>query len=301
MARRRSGRNISGFLLLDKPAGPTSNQALQRVRRLLDASKAGHTGTLDPMATGMLPVCCGAATKVAGLAIQAGKHYETTGRLGAATETGDSSGSVVGVAEIPELDADAFGAVLQRFSGVIEQVPPRYSAIRHEGRRLYELARKGIQVEASARKVTIHSIELIDVAWPEFTLRVHCSKGTYIRTLVEDIGRELGSLAHVTALRRTGVDPFVDQQMVSFEDLEAVATPEERAERFLLPVDLVLMHWPQIEISHGQAQRIRLGQRIALDAPPETGSYRIYEPSSSFIGIGEITSEGELRPKRIFL
>lgn len=301
MARRKRGRDVSGFVLLDKPCGPTSNQALQRVRRLFDARKAGHTGTLDPLATGMLPICLGAATKTAALAIAASKHYEATGLLGAATDTGDSMGEVTGHADIAGIGPAEIAAAVGEFSGEIEQIPPRYSAVRHEGRRLYELARKGIEVEAAPRRVTIHSIELCGVALPQFTVRVHCSKGTYIRTLIEDIGRRLGTLAHVTALRRIAVDPFTGRSMVTLERLEAAASTQAGLDAFLLPVDCVLTDWPKIELRPELAERIRQGQRVVLEMAPSAGKYRIYQAHSVFVGIGDVTPAGELVPRRIFL
>ncbi|HMB74075.1 MAG TPA: tRNA pseudouridine(55) synthase TruB, partial [Gammaproteobacteria bacterium] len=240
MARSRRGQDISGFVLLDKPRGPTSNQALQRVRRLFDARKAGHTGTLDPLATGMLPICFGAATRTAALAIQASKLYETTGLLGVATDTGDAMGEVSQRAAIGGIQPADIAAATARFVGEIEQVPPRYSAVRHEGRRMYELARRGIEVEAAPRRVTIHEIRLRSVELPQFSLQVHCSKGTYIRTLVEDIAKSVGTVAHVTELRRTGVDPFLGAEMVTMEELERASSAQQRIERFLLPVDSVL-------------------------------------------------------------
>ena len=191
MPRRKRGTSISGFVLVDKPEGPTSNQVLQRVRRLFDARKAGHTGTLDPMATGMLPICLGEATKTAALAIQADKQYTVTGKLGAATDTGDRLGEVIETAAVPQIDTAALGAVLKEFIGEIEQVPPRYSAVRHEGKRLYELARAGVDAPRRPRRITIHGLELLDIQLPEFSIAVHCSKGTYVRTLVEDIAKRL--------------------------------------------------------------------------------------------------------------
>lgn len=301
MARRKRGRDISGFVLVDKPRGPTSNQVLQRVRRLFDARKAGHTGTLDPLATGMLPICLGAATKAAALAIQADKEYETTGMLGVATETGDSLGQITETAGADHVDRSAIAAVLENFIGEINQVPPRYSAVRYEGKRLYELARSGVEVSPPPRCVTIHSIELRDARPPEFTIRVRCSKGTYIRTLVEDIGRALGAPAHVTALRRISVEPFDEQAMVTLETLEAEDSVEDRIRKYLLPVDCVLMHLPRIEVDADAAACLCQGQKIQLARGPEAGRFRIYDASSVFVGLGDVSPSGELFPKRIFI
>jgi len=301
MARMKRGCDISGFLLLDKPQGPTSNAVLQRVRRLFDARKAGHTGTLDPLATGMLPICFGAATKVASHAISANKVYEATGLLGVATDTGDAQGEIVAEAPIPVIDDGMIESLIGQFSGEISQIPPRYSAVRHEGRRLYELARKGVEVAPRARRISIHALEFCAVAPPELRIRVRCSKGTYIRTLVEDIGKALGTLAHVTELRRIGVDPFVDEPMLRLEEIEAIETPTERAARLLLPVDCVLGHLPRIDLDASQACRIRQGQRLRLQDSRVMGTCRIYEAHSAFVGIGHLAPGGELFPRRIFL
>ncbi|MGW8370459.1 MAG: tRNA pseudouridine(55) synthase TruB, partial [Gammaproteobacteria bacterium] len=274
---------------------------LQRVRRLLDARKAGHTGTLDPLATGMLPICFGSATKTASLAISANKLYEATALLGIATDTGDALGKVVAEASVPALDETMLGSVIEQFTGEISQVPPRYSAVRYEGKRLYELARRGIEVAPAARHVRIHALEFFAVAPPELRIRVRCSKGTYIRTLVEDIGKALGTVAHVTALRRIGVDPFVDRPMVALDEIEAIDTPTERAARFLLPVDCVLGHLPRIDLDTAQAGRIRQGQRLHVAGSLVEGPCRIYEAHSQFVGIGHLAPGGELFPKRIFL
>ena len=301
MARRKRGRDLSGFLLLDKPRGPSSNQALQRVRRLFDARKAGHTGTLDPLATGMLPICFGAATRAACYAIGADKHYEATGLLGIGTDTGDALGEVTARAQPGDLDVATVAAACSAFAGEIDQTPPRYSAIRHEGKRLYELARKGIEVEVPARRVSIHAIEMTAAALPEFSVRVHCSKGTYIRTLIEDIGRRLGLPAHVTRLRRTAVAPFMDRPMYSIEALEEAADSSQGADGLLLPVDCVLQHWPRVDLDADTAARVCSGQKIGLLDPLPAGRCRIYGPAQEFVGIGEISPGAELFPKRIFI
>ena len=301
MARRKRGRDISGFLILDKPQGPTSNHALQTVRRLFDARKAGHTGTLDPLATGMLPICFGEATKTAALAIQADKVYEATGRLGIATDTADALGKITATAGIENVDASAIATVLADFVGTTAQLPPRYSAIRHRGKRLYELARAGIDPPREPRDITIHSIELCSVELPKFTIRVHCGKGTYIRTLVEDIGARLGTLAHVSALRRISVDPFTEQPMISVTDLEAAVAAGDPLEKYLLPVDYVLSDWRRVDVSATDAQRLRQGQKLRLDDPSEPGKVRVYDQGSAFVGIAEVSDSGELSPRRIFL
>jgi tRNA pseudouridine55 synthase len=299
--RRKRGRNLNGFLLLDKPSGPTSNQVLQRARRILDARKAGHTGTLDPLATGMLPICFGAATRAATYAIHADKHYEATGLLGIATDTADSMGEVIARSDPSGIDAAAIEFACRSFHGEIEQVPPQYSAIRHQGQRMYDLARRGVKVEAPARRVTIHQLSMVAAAPPEFRIRVHCSKGTYIRTLIEDIARRMGTHAHVIRLRRTAVAPFFGRPMVTLEALEAASQTAEGADAALLPVDCVLQHWPSIELEAAVAARVRSGQKVQLSRPLPTGQYRIYGEAAEFVGIGEVSPSAELFPKRIFL
>ena len=301
MARRKRGRDISGFVLVDKPSGPTSNQVLQRVRRLFDARKAGHTGTLDPLATGMLPICLGAATKAAALAIQADKTYEATARLGTSTDTGDSLGQPAASADTEHVVSGAVAEVCRRFIGDIEQIPPRYSALKHEGRRMYELARAGVDVPRKPRTVRIHALDVCSEQLPEFTVRVRCSKGTYIRTLIEDIAAALDTVAHVTALRRLSVDPFEAGSMVSLEALEAEPDVESRIAKYLLPVDIVLQHLPSIDVAPGRAAKLCQGQKVELEQAPETGKCRIYDAASAFIGIGELAPSGELFPKRIFI
>jgi tRNA pseudouridine55 synthase len=249
----------------------------------------------------MLPICLGEATKTAALAIQADKQYETTGELGVATDTGDSLGRMTNQAKSEHVDAAAIAAVLDEFVGEIQQLPPRYSAVRHEGKRLYEFARAGIEVPRSPRIVTIRSIELLSSDIPAFSIRVRCSKGTYIRALVEDIGKRLGTLAHVTQLRRISVDPFSGHSMVRLDELEAQESVEARQQQYLLPVDCVLSHWPRIAIGAGDAVRLRQGQKIMLDDGPAAGRFRVYDPSAVFVGIGDVSPSGELFPKRIFL
>lgn len=216
-------RRVDGILLLDKPEGMTSNRALQRVKHLFAARKAGHTGSLDPLATGLLPLCFGEATKVSGFLLEADKRYRVTCRLGITTTTGDREGEPLQRRPVPVLDDAAITAVLQRFIGRIEQVPPMYSALKHKGERLYHLARQGIEVERAPRAVTIHDLVLLARGEEELELEVHCSKGTYVRTLCEDIGEALGCGAHVTALRRTALGPFVDVSMVTLEQVLEVS------------------------------------------------------------------------------
>jgi len=226
-ARRRTARAVNGILLLDKPAGMTSNQALQAVRRLLGAKKAGHTGSLDPAATGMLPICFGEATKVSSYLLDADKRYRVVARLGEATDTGDADGRVTETAAVPALEAGDWARIFAGFTGRIEQVPPMYSALKHEGRRLYELARRGEVVERKARAVTISALELLEARATRLAFRVACSKGTYVRTLVEDLARAAGTIAHTVSLRRESVAGFAGRAMVTLERVRLAATADD--------------------------------------------------------------------------
>jgi tRNA pseudouridine55 synthase len=295
-------RDVTGIVLLDKPAGITSNQALQRVKRLFGAAKAGHTGSLDPLATGMLPICLGEATKVSGLLLDAAKSYRVTAALGAATDTCDADGTVVERRPAPEIEASGIEAALAGFVGEIEQVPPMYSALKHKGRRLYELARRGEEVEREARRVTIYAIELEAVDWPVLEFRVDCSKGTYVRTLVVDLAARLGTVGHVRALRRLAVAPYAQSQMRDIADLEALAAEGwDRLDATLLPPDGALCAWPAIELDVEAALRLRQGQWLASDPARAPGRVRLYGEDGAFLGVGEVLATGELRPRRLFV
>lgn len=299
MARRRRGLPVNGVLLLDKPAGLSSNHALQRARRLFQAQKAGHTGTLDPMATGLLPVCFGEATKFSAHLLDADKAYRTRVELGTTTDTGDAEGCVVERHEVPRLTGADVEGVLERFHGEIDQVPPMYSALKHQGRRLYELAREGRSVERAARRVTVYDARLLSLADTAFDLDVRVSKGTYIRTLAEDIGGVLGCGAHISALRRLATGPFTGEGMMTLDALEALAGQAER-EAVLLPVDVLVDHLPRLEVTglaarqltHGQAARVETGE-LAGD---ETA--RLY-CEGAFLGLGVVAGPQEVAPKRL--
>jgi len=293
------GQNIHGVILLDKPAGRSSNQALQDVKRLFSARKAGHTGSLDPFATGMLPICLGEATKTAGFMLDADKAYRATAQLGTATATGDTEGEVVNEEAVPDLSEADIESVLADFEGVIEQVPPMYSALKHEGKPLYKLAREGREVERDAREVTIHSLVLESWQPPRLIFRVECSKGTYVRTLAEDLAKALGSCAHLESLRRLSVTPFDPDAMVTLEALDA-ARESGRHLEYLLPTDAGLQHWPRIEITEGQAARFCNGSPVIVDGQ-EPGIARVYQQDGGILGIGEIKSDGQTHPKRLFL
>jgi tRNA pseudouridine55 synthase len=296
---RARGRPVSGILLLDKPLGLSSNHALQRVKRLYDARKAGHTGSLDPLADGMLPICFGDATKLSAFLLDADKHYWFRVKLGETTATGDTEGEVLKVRPIDDVTPDQIEQVLQKFVGEIQQLPPMYSALKHKGKRLYELAREGVEVEREPRTVRIYSLALGEVNLPEFELRVHCSKGTYVRTLAEDIGEALGCGAHVTALRRTGVGPYTGFEMYSMEMLEQTAEQGKPAiDRLLLPIDTALSDWPEVRVNADTAFYLKQGQAVLVPRAPTEGWVRIYE-GETFLAVGQVQEDGRIAPKRL--
>lgn len=299
MSRTERGLDIHGIVLLDKPAGRSSNHALQDVKRLFSARKAGHTGSLDPFATGMLPLCFGEATKTAGFMLDSDKAYRATARLGVATSTGDVEGEVIREEPVPELSAADIETTMEGFLGVIDQVPPMYSALKHEGQPLYKLAREGREVERKARQVTIHNLTLEAWESPSLAFRVECSKGTYVRTLAEDLAKTLGSCAHLESLRRLYVSPFSADDMVTMDDLSA-AREENRLTDHLLPIDAGLSDWPRIEITPGQAARFSNGNPVIVDSK-ETELVRIYDQEGKILGIAETRPDGQAHPKRLFL
>lgn len=297
MSRRRKGRDVHGIALLDKPAGFSSNQAVQKVRWLFGARKAGHTGSLDPFATGMLPVCLGEASKTAGFMLDSSKTYLATAFLGKSTSTGDIEGEVLREMDLPMLDAHKIEATFRIFHGTIEQVPPMYSALKHEGQRLYKLARAGVEVERKARSIQVHSLELVGWEPPLLQFRVHCSKGTYVRTLAEGIAEKLGTCAHLKALRRLQVEPFCEQDMVTLDELTRLAQAEQ-IDSCLLPVDAGLIDWPLVTIDESSSHRFLHGNPVTPDCS-ETGLVRVYGPENRLLGLGEITPENQLKPKRV--
>jgi len=301
MGRRHSNlRRVNGILLLDKPSGMTSNAALQTVKRLYQARKAGHTGSLDPLATGLLPLCFGEATKVSGFLLDADKRYRVVCKLGERTTTGDAEGEVLEQRPVAGVAEARLREVLEGFVGEIEQIPPMYSAVKHKGERLYKLARQGVEVEREARRIDIHSLELRDFSLPTFEIEVHCSKGTYVRTLVEDIGELLGCGAHVTALRRLAVGPFDDSQMIDMAVLEATAAKSMAAlDKLLLPMESGLSQWPGVRLSGDAAFYLRQGQPVLVPQAPTEGWVRLYEGESRFLGMGEILDDGRVAPRRL--
>lgn len=287
----------TGIIVIDKPQGLTSNGTLQRVRKAYGAHSAGHVGTLDPMATGMLPVCLDEATKVIAEIEAGAKAYEFTVQLGHRTDTGDTEGRVVEEAPVPVLDAARLESALAAFRGVQQQVPPMYSALKRDGRPLYELARQGVEVERAARTIDIRRLELVALRPDALDLACECAKGTYIRVLGEDIARALGTLGHLTRLRRTWVEPFRDMPMITLE--AALAGVQERAG--LLPPDAALGHLPSVGIGSSQAVALRHGQAVSSDLTgvPTGRRVRIYEPSGAFMGLAEVLPDGRLQPRRL--
>jgi tRNA pseudouridine55 synthase len=301
MSRRKlRGRPVDGVVLLDKPIGLTSNQALQAVKRLFDARKAGHTGSLDPLATGMLPICLGEATKLSAYLLNADKCYLVECRLGVTTETGDREGTVRCERPVPRLSASEVEAVLGGFRGQILQVPPMYSALRHQGQRLYELARRGLEVERQPRSVSIHELRCEVQRSSHLALQVRCSKGTYVRSLVEDIGEALGCGAHVTALRRVSVGPYEGSAMVTLEGLGHLANNGFcELDSTLLPVDSALEQWPRLNLNTDLAFYLRNGQPVLVPRAPADGMVRLYDGESHFLGVGEIIDDGRVAPRRL--
>ncbi|MDE3207604.1 MAG: tRNA pseudouridine(55) synthase TruB [Pseudomonadota bacterium] len=291
----RTRKRVDGLLLLDKPSGITSNFALQQVKRLYDAQKVGHTGTLDPLASGLLPLCFGEATKFSACLLEADKVYEATLKFGVTTETGDSEGRIVSVRPV-RISVEQFGDVLQGFLGQIEQIPPMFSAIKIQGRPLYDYARQGKTVERPKRSVNIREIRLIE--WEQDNtalIQVHCSKGTYIRSLAEDIGEKLGCGAHLCALRRIASSGFHIGASVNLERLACMDEVERRAS--LMPVDVLVAAWPKLDLDANETHLISQGRVIRRDGLA-SGAIRLYGAVGEFLGMGEIL-EGIVQPRRL--
>jgi tRNA pseudouridine55 synthase len=287
-------RALHAVLLLDKPIGLSSNHALQRVKRLLNAEKAGHTGTLDPLASGLLPLCFGAATKFSQASLDADKRYTATLGLGRTTTTGDLEGTTVAERRV-EVDRATVDAALARFIGPLDQRPPMHSALKHEGRALYEYAREGREVERAPRRIIVQAIDVLSFEGATLVLDVRCSKGTYVRTLAEDIGAALGCGAHLAALRRTGSGALCIDQAVTLDALEAL--PEAERDRRLLPPDVLLADWPEHSLSADEAARFLTGLRRRVVAP-DAPRVRVYGPDRRVLGAAHITA-GELIPDRL--
>jgi tRNA pseudouridine55 synthase len=295
----------SGILLLDKPAGLSSNAALQRVRRMLGAEKAGHVGSLDPLATGMLPICLNEATKIAGDVVAGRKRYRFTIGLGVRTATGDTEGAIVETAPVPALDAAGIDAARQRFLGRQTQIPPMYSALKRDGQPLYKLARAGVEVDRPARDIELFELSLLGFDAGSIELETLCSKGTYVRTLAEDLAKALGTCGHVTALRRVHVEPFGAEPM---ETLESIAQAREAGGwPKVLPADWPLGHLPKVSLCLPEVTRLMHGQAVAVpadaaDAPINAAArVRLYDEAGKFLGIGEADGRGSVQPRRLFV
>ena len=296
MTIRQPRRDIHGILLLDKRLGISSNKALQEVKRLFNANKAGHTGSLDPLATGLLPVCFGEATKISGMLLDDDKRYQAVIQLGIKTDTGDLEGNVIETKPVPKFNVEEITAVLVQFNGMIDQVPPMYSALKHHGKKLYELARDGLTVDRLARRISIYELHLLGFQTEYLELEVYCSKGTYIRTLAEDIGDKLGCGATVKALRRIQSGSFSIQQARTIKELQELDNQQLLA--FLIDVDFPLKALPSIQLNNQQAISIKHGQTIDLEEQLR-GSVRLYD-QGGFLGLGEMRLDGKLAPKRLF-
>lgn len=298
---RKKGRDIHGVFLLDKPQGMSSNDILQKVKRLFQANKAGHTGALDPLATGMLPICLGEATKFSQFLLDSDKRYQVTAKLGERTDTSDAEGQVVETRAVNVNEAEIMAALAQ-FRGDILQVPTMFSALKHNGKPLYEYARQGIMVEREARPVTIFELRFIEYNAPYLTLEVHCSKGTYIRTLVDDLGEILGCGAHVTVLRRLAVANYPIGAMMTYEDLQNLSKnqPLEVLDQHLLPLDTAVESLPKINLTAEQTKAVGFGQRKKFENVNQIyGQVRLFSESGQFLGVAEITNDNVIRPSRM--
>lgn len=294
-------RDLDGILLLDKPEGLTSNAALQKVRRLLGARKAGHTGSLDPLASGLLPLCFGQATKVCGLLLEANKTYLVTMVLGERTTTGDREGAVIERLPVPKLDADALRRVAAGFLGESGQIPPMYSALKHQGQRLYQLARQGLEVERPARRITVHRIDLLGIEDHRLQFEIECSKGTYVRSLAEDFARACGTVGHVGSLRRLSLGPFTRPAMHELASVEQAATRADALDALLLPVDAALPGMPAVMLGTAEQACVLQGQPVFV-AGPGSARVRMYGEGGLFLGTGRMTAEGRrLAPERIMV
>lgn len=306
MGRQRKGRLLDGILLLDKPAGFSSNQALQRVKWLFFAAKAGHTGSLDPLATGVLPLCLGEATKFSQYLLDADKAYTSTFVLGERRTTGDAEGEVLATVDASALTRQQVEQGLGAFRGEIEQIPSMYSALKHAGQPLYKLARKGQEVERSARSVVIHHLELLDFRpgeRAEVDVAIECSKGTYVRSIAEDLGAALGVGGYVSALRRTRAGPFTLEQCIALPALEALKEAEqvEDMDALLLPADTALEALPTVRLTESGGYYLRQGQPVLVPNAPHNGMVRVALETGEFLGVGEILDDGRVAPRRLIV
>ena len=292
-------KDVNGILLLNKPLGISSNKALQAVRNIFKANKAGHTGSLDPLATGMLPVCFGEATKYSGYLLDSSKSYRAICKLGVTTTTGDAEGDIVSEKPV-NVSTQSLDQAIAKFIGKIQQTPPMYSAVKHKGERLYNLARQGIEVERKSREIEIFKLEVIAFDDDLLELDVHCSKGTYIRTLAEDIGNVLGCGAYLTSLVRIAVQPFWDAKSYTLDDLREISDDEDQQlSDCLLPIESALTDWPLVELTPDMSFYILQGQAVQVPKSPTQGLVRLVDETRGFIGLGQIQSDGRVAPKRM--
>ena len=307
MARRRKGRPVNGILLLDKPTDISSNNALQKVKRIYFAEKAGHTGALDPLATGMLPICLGEATKFSQFLLDSDKRYRVIAKLGERTNTSDSDGEVVETRDV-KVDRGQLERCIAKFRGETDQIPSMFSALKYQGKPLYEYAREGIEVPRESRKITVYEIQLLRFEGHDVEMEVHCSKGTYIRTIVDDLGEMLGCGAHVTYLRRTGVSDYPYEKMVTLEQLEALLEqareqdiqPKELLDPLLLPMDTAVQDLPEVNLIPELTDMVQHGQPVQVFGAPLDGTVRMTSgEEKTFIGVGEIDDDGKIAPKRL--
>lgn len=289
-------RTINGVLLLNKPSGMSSNHALQKVKRLYQAKKAGHTGSLDPLATGMLPICFGIGTKLSQYLLDADKRYRVIAKLGQRTTTSDAEGEIVAEKPVPEFSADEIESVLKDYRGGISQIPSMFSALKYQGQPLYKLARQGITVERAARDITIYELQLIRIENDELELEVHCSKGTYIRTLVDDIGEQLGCGAHVQMLHRSAVSGFDSADMINWDTLEAM--PQEHLDHCIMPVNKMVAHFPRISIASSAGFYLQNGQDIKAPEGATPGLVQLF-CGEQFLGLGEVSASNRIVPRKM--
>lgn len=320
MGRKRRGRDVHGVIVLDKPAGISSGEAVQQVKRLFAASKVGHTGSLDPLATGVLPLCFGEATKFSQYLLDSDKRYLAKLRLGVATDSGDADGKVIAERPVPALTPTALDAALDSFRGEFEQVPSMFSAVKHQGKPLYKLARQGIEVERQARPVTVYANDVVALEGAEVTLNIHCSKGTYVRNIAHDLGEALGCGAHVCELRRTQAGPYAEADLVTMEELEARRAEGRSLDDLLRPVATAVGQWPPVELADAPAFYLKQGQPVFVPHAPTRGWVRLYERGGArqpamprlpaervaednadgvFLGVGEILEDGRVAPRRL--
>ena len=315
MSRKRRGRDVHGIIVLDKPGAMSSNDAVQEVKRLFGARKVGHTGSLDPLATGVLPLCLGEATKFSQYLLDSDKRYLTKVRLGVATDSGDADGKVIAERHVAGITRARVDAALRAFRGEIEQVPSMFSAVKHHGKPLYKLARQGIEVERQARPVTVYANDIVALQGDELILNIHCSKGTYVRNIAHDLGEALGCGAHVCALRRTCAGPYTEAHLVTIAQLEALRAEGRSLDNLLRPVSTAVGHWPPVQLAGAPAFYLKQGQPVFVPQAPTRGWVRLYERDGGrraaawrlagdnvdgvFLGVGEILDDGRVAPRRL--